>query len=1242
MPRTLPDGSVETTVTRYVYDNNDRIIQTIRPDNSTFTTVYGNDGRVEKTIDAANRVTQLFYDLQGRQTSMKGSDGVQAYKIYDTEGRLYRSISPRGLIAEPVYDSLNRMIGARHRDGNRVGADGQPLLLDETFTAYDDAGQVISITDERNHTTYYTYDATGRSKTVTDARNSVTQFFYDEMGRRTKVVDALNQATRFEYDELGRQFRTINPLEQRSTTEYDETSRVVARTDAAGRRTQMAYDGLNRLLKATYPNVSYGVTYTYDEMGNKLTQTDANNHTTKFAYDNLGRMVGRELPMGQTESILYRPDGRVASRTDFLGHTTTYQYDEPTGRLLKKWGWSGDYVSYGYTPDGMIATATRYAGSVNGGMVTTGYDYDVRGRVERVRSPTGTIGYRYDVAGNIDRVSLPSAMLGYEYDELNRLSALVHPGGARTSYTYNAVGNREAKRVPGGIVTNYGYDGANRLTSVTHSNGAGQVLASFVYTLDGSGRRQAVNEARRDPVSSLLQGNTTVYSYDGLGRLTGETGGIAGTLSYTYDNVGNRLSKTANGVSVGYTYNANDWMKSEGSKTFDYDANGNTIYADGQTLQYDWQDRLVATQNGGNSAGFVYDADGNRIQKIANGQVTSYLTETLFAPYAQVAEERDGVTGNLVARNDMGIDLARMDRFAAGVATGDASYYLHDGLGSTVALTNSSGVLTDTYGYDTFGNPSHLAGSTANVFLFNGQQYDEETGLYYLRARYYAPGQGRFLNHDPLMGNDSDPLSLHRYLYAGADPVNFVDPSGESFTLSSQVFATTSAALLQGVQGAVSGSVQGTLFGMINGAASQLFRGEVDGWNLAEGAFMGGANGALAGIKAGALMGALSSIQGTCMIRMAWSVGEALADWDNMADEVQAAVSEFQATGNPGPVYEAMWDLMWLGMSTITAAQPACFVEGTPVYWRIQEAVPTEDPVTAEGGSSDIKALKKAFDEGKPVWALSQTTETGEAEWRRVTGAFKRTVYELVTVELAEEGDASGTVRETITGTTDHPFFTEGGLVPMGRLGVGTAILTRAGPRLVVKTVRTSSHPKGVAVYNFAVDGNHTYFVGNASGGVWVHNADCIEADDDGNSYTRPLYAMEASDWRAAGGKIKAGKDGEVTYTDWEGHTITYSPVEHQGRKLLLPDFTSHKINDVTITFGNNTKADIAAANKKAGYADLTDGIEAAYYKTPAGYTWHHQDLNGRMILVPSVINQRFGHVGADSMYRGRYSRPPK
>ena len=110
------------------------------------------------------------------------------------------------------------------------------------------------------------------------------------------------------------------------------------------------------------------------------------------------------------------------------------------------------------------------------------------------------------------------------------------------------------------------------------------------------------------------------------------------------------------------------------------------------------------------------------------------------------------------------------------------SLYGYDGFGSVRQLTNLSATVTDTYNYDAFGNLLSSTGTTPNNYLYRGEQYDSDLGLYYLRARYYNPQTGRFMSRDPEDGNVKDPATLHKYLYAGGDPVNAIDPRGRSMT----------------------------------------------------------------------------------------------------------------------------------------------------------------------------------------------------------------------------------------------------------------------------------------------------------------------------------------------------------------------------------------------------------------------------------------------------------------------------
>jgi len=97
---------------------------------------------------------------------------------------------------------------------------------------------------------------------------------------------------------------------------------------------------------------------------------------------------------------------------------------------------------------------------------------------------------------------------------------------------------------------------------------------------------------------------------------------------------------------------------------------------------------------------------------------------------------------------------------------GTVAFYHYDGLGSTRRLSNAVGVLTDAYDYEAFGETLNKTGSTENAYLFTGEQLDSSLNQYYLRARYYDQGSGRFTQMDGYQGRMGDPVSLHKYLYA--------------------------------------------------------------------------------------------------------------------------------------------------------------------------------------------------------------------------------------------------------------------------------------------------------------------------------------------------------------------------------------------------------------------------------------------------------------------------------------------
>jgi RHS repeat-associated protein len=172
----------------------------------------------------------------------------------------------------------------------------------------------------------------------------------------------------------------------------------------------------------------------------------------------------------------------------------------------------------------------------------------------------------------------------------------------------------------------------------------------------------------------------------------------------------------------------------------------------------------------------VYDAFGNRVAKTVNGVTTRYLVEDDVNPtgYPQVFEEL--VAGAVTRQYTYGLQRISENQVVDSAWT--PSFYGYDGAGTVRQLTNAAGAVTDTYDYDAFGNIVNQTGSTPNNYRYRGEQYDSDLGLYYLRARYYNPLTGRFVSRDPEDGDPTDPKTLHKYLYAGGDPVNALDPTG--------------------------------------------------------------------------------------------------------------------------------------------------------------------------------------------------------------------------------------------------------------------------------------------------------------------------------------------------------------------------------------------------------------------------------------------------------------------------------
>jgi RHS repeat-associated protein/uncharacterized repeat protein (TIGR01451 family) len=754
-------------VTRFGYDALGRMLTVIDPLSNETRYEYDSNGNRTAVIDAKDRTTRYEYDAANRVSKITYPDGTSDSYTYNFRGQK-ETATVTGPVATAT-EPFSRITTYRYDNAGQLVKVIYPDLSEIKF-AYDEVGRIKTVTDELNKVFTYGYDpACGcrdRLTQIIDPSGNSISYTYDAAGRRISLIDALARETRYTYDVRNRLTKTTFADNTFEETTFDGMGRRLAFTDQEGRTTRFAYDDVGDLLSVT-DTQGAATQYTYDAFKNLLSSTDANSHTTSFGYDALNRLIKRVLPLGMAEIYTYDPVGNLATRINFKGQQTSYDFDSMNRLTARRPDTSlGEpAILYSYTETGKRRSMIDASG-------TTTYTYDQRDRLITKQAPQGTLTYGYDLAGELTSMrssNTDGVSVNYTYDDVNRLENVIDHrlAAGTTTYTYDAVGNLKSDSRPNGVRADYTYDVLNRLTSLGVTSG-GTPQASYAYTLDQTGRRLSVLEG---------SGRAVNYTYDAIYRLTGEAVSGSqnssgnGAVDYTYDPVGNRLSRISSlsaVLSATSAYDANNRLLSDV-----YDANGNTTGADGRTFVYDFENRIKSADGG--AVRITYDGDGNLAAKTVGGVTTQYLVDDLNPTgYSQVVEEI--INGQVQQQYTYGHTILSQRRWLGGGWA--VSFYSMDGHGSVRQLTDPAGGVTDTYTYDAFGKLISRTGTTPNPYLYAGERFDADLGLYHLRARHYNADRGRFVSMDPYPGDIDDPASLHKYLYANADPINFVDPSG--------------------------------------------------------------------------------------------------------------------------------------------------------------------------------------------------------------------------------------------------------------------------------------------------------------------------------------------------------------------------------------------------------------------------------------------------------------------------------
>jgi len=786
-------------------DANGNVISYSYPeDGITIITKDTGEGKTAQTVITCGAETRKAFPTEIRQsyTGAGGNSQSISTKAYDLlTGLVTSSTDSQGNQTSYLYDELGRLVLTRLPNINgceveqqtsyqrsassdvlNYGNTGMNTTLVENRTVYRSGGQEQEFS---HHKTYYNAygkpvldifrdDQSGawkfnfqywwepgmRLDAVQDANGGFTFYKWDAWDRLIQQKDQFNIVHNAEYDDYARTMRTyIQPENGARQNEvmtyndqwgrvirktalpsgiselysYDLADNLISYTDPKSQVYTFNNDNLGQLTRVTDP-LSQQSEYGYNKLGNLTSLTvekGAESYTTTKQYDEMGHQLSRTLPGSLTDTFAYDNMGRVISSTDPNSNHFAMTYDNQ-GRLLTRNTPEKTYSNqYGNNPYGPQSISVSDGSSIS-------YTYGDQGRVVSMQvndnGKTGGTAYQYDAAGNLTgMIDSFQNGISYGYDK-GRVANVQMPCG-NVYYEYEA--DNKIKRIAYPALTNgkvvrttFEYDDLRRLKKMSNLLDS-EVLSQYEYSYDNNNNIITVQDAKGishyyyDELNRLAKsvrydGQTTQFSYDLRGnRLTGKDAPVVDETGtqYSFNSMNQLASSTRGDVTTSYRYDPTGLRTSKSSP------------ASGKRYIYNQAGKVVAEADGNNQfqAAYFWGPDRMLIKKDSNGQY--YL-------------------------------------------------FLYNGHGDVVQILDASGRVMNEYEYDEWGSVLSQNETIANDFKYAGEMQDSETGLYYLRARYYDPTLGRFISKDSYEGSITNPLSLNLYTYVQNNPLIYVDPTG--------------------------------------------------------------------------------------------------------------------------------------------------------------------------------------------------------------------------------------------------------------------------------------------------------------------------------------------------------------------------------------------------------------------------------------------------------------------------------
>ena len=738
-----PDGTNE----QFSYDANGNVLTKVDRAGKTRTYTYNSAGQVLTATNPAGGIATYTYNADATLASSTDSDiGTTTYS-YDAYKRLNKITRPDNTTVQITYDLNDR---------------------------------VTSITDENNRTYTYTYDTNGNLTVVTDPASNTTRYAYDLMDRISSVTNRLGKTATRTYDTFGRLASTTDPNAIKTSFDYNTRGWFNSYT-LGGAAWQTGYDAEGVPSSSTTP-LGYKTDYQTNNLGHLTAETDPLSKTTTLTRDSMTRVTGITDPLSRTTEYSYESLGLLSGVTLPGGTASSYTRND-LGALSSITDLNSQDWGFGYTAMGRPSSSTDPLGNIQS------LTYDTLGRPSQTTFPGGeTLTRTYDSAGNLTRNLYSGGTdLQFTYNALNRLLTandltLTRDAEGRVTNTQNAT-------------TGFGatYDDGGRLKTATYNNGAFTVTYTYDTTtgllsrvtdnLTSTQLDFSHDTDRRPSNVTRSNGVNTTFTWDNAGRLTRKNDGSIIDITYTLDSAGqitkaemtvplDPASLLSDGTET-FTYDAASQVSTVG---YTYDARGRLTASNGAAYAWDGASRLITA----GSATLAYNGLGDLATR-TNGSAATRFYHNYAIGLAPIVAEKNETAGQFTRYYVLtpgGSLLYMID-----AANGNKVYYYHfDMTGSTLALTDGTGTVTDSYAYTPYGKLLGHTGSSDQPFTFIGRWgvRQEGTGgnLYHMGVRYYDATIATFISREPVWPRITDPLAVNPYQYASRSPVGGIDPTG--------------------------------------------------------------------------------------------------------------------------------------------------------------------------------------------------------------------------------------------------------------------------------------------------------------------------------------------------------------------------------------------------------------------------------------------------------------------------------